>query len=184
MSAVSYNLMNEKGSFKWKDEHQQAFDAIKKSLTKETLLRYFEKGRKTAAFVDFGKKAHKIGDRGGMSAILAQKYQDGWCPIYFASRRLRDVESRWGHTELEARAVKWGAAEKFGEFLVGAPTFQIFTDAKSLVPLFNKASRKAPPRIERQILGMQHLDFTLVYSQIKNNPADFTSRKPLDTESS
>ena len=105
-------------------------------------------------------KTHKIADSGGMSAILAQKYQDGWRPIYFASRRLTDVESRWGQTELEARAVKWGAAEKFGEFPVGAPTFQIFTDAKSLVPLFNKASRKVPPSIERQILGMQHLDFT------------------------
>ena len=36
-----------------------------------------------------------MGDRGGMSAILAQTYQDGWHPIYFASRRLTDVESRW-----------------------------------------------------------------------------------------
>ena len=97
-----------------------------------------------------------MGDRGGMSGILAQKYQDGWRPIYFGSRRLTDAESRWGQKELEARAVKCGAVEKFGKFLVGAPTFQIFTDAKSLVPLFNKVSRKAPPRIERQILGMKH----------------------------
>ena len=184
MSTVLYDLLNEKGSFKWKDEHQQAFDAIKKSLSKETMLRYFEKGRKTAVFLDAGKKAHKIGDRGRMSAILAQKYEDGWHPIYFASRRLTDVQSRWGQTELEARAVKWGAAEKSGEFLVGTPTFQIFTDAKSLVPLFNKVSRKAPPRIERQILGIQHLDFTLVYSPGKNNPADFMSRNPSDAESS
>ena len=57
-----------------------------------------------------------------------------------------------------------------------------FTDAKSSVLLFSKASRKAPPRIERQILGMQHLGFTLVYSSGKNNPADFMSRKPSDTE--
>ena len=39
-------------------------------------------------------------------------------------------------TEPEARTVKWGATEKFDEFLVGAPTFQIFTDAKTLVPFF------------------------------------------------
>ena len=31
MSAILYNLLNEKGSFKWKDEHQQAFHAIKTS---------------------------------------------------------------------------------------------------------------------------------------------------------
>ena len=95
---------------------------------------------------------------------------------------MTDVEPRWGQTELEARAFKWGAAEKVCEFFVGAPTFQIFTDAKSLVTLFNKASRKTPPRIERQILGMQHFDF--VYSPGKTGRADFMSRNPLDTESS
>ena len=31
---------------------------------------------------------------------------------------------------------------------------------------------------------MQHLDFTLVYSPRKNNPADFMSRNLSDTESS
>ena len=97
---------------------------------------------------------------------------------------MTDVDSRWGQTELKARTVKWGEAEKFGEFLVGAPTFQIFTDAKRLAPLFNRASRKASTRIERPILGMQHLDFTLVYSPSKNNPVDLMSRNPSDTESS
>ena len=63
MSTVLYDLLNQKGSFKWKDEHQQASDTIRKSLTKGTLLRYFEKGRKAAVFVDAGKKAHKIGER-------------------------------------------------------------------------------------------------------------------------
>ena len=119
------------------------------SLTTEAMLRYFEKGIKTAAFVDAGNAAHKMDDRGGMSAILAQKYQDGWRLIYFASRRLTDVDTRWGQTERGARAVKWGAAEKFGKFLVVAPIFQIFTDAKSLVRLFKKASRKASSRIKR-----------------------------------
>ena len=65
-----------------------------------------------------------MGDRGGMSCILAQKYQDGWHPMYFASRRLRDVESRWRQTELEARAIKWRTVEKFGKFLVGTSTLQ------------------------------------------------------------
>ena len=46
MSTVLYDLLNEKDSFKWKYEHQQAFDAIRRSLTKETMLRYFEKGKK------------------------------------------------------------------------------------------------------------------------------------------
>ena len=64
------------------------------SLTTETMLRYFEKSIKTAVFVDAGNTAYKMDDRGGMSAILAQKYKDGWRLIYFASPRLTDVESR------------------------------------------------------------------------------------------
>ena len=43
ISAVLNDLVNEKGSFKWKDEHQQVFDAIKKSLRKETMLRILNK---------------------------------------------------------------------------------------------------------------------------------------------
>lgn len=66
----------------------------KKYLTKETMLRYFGKRRKTAVFVDAGKRAHKMCDRDGMSALLAQKCQDGWRTICFASRRLTDVEPR------------------------------------------------------------------------------------------
>ena len=64
------------------------------SLTAETMLSYFEKSIKTAVFVDAGNTAYKMDDRGGMSAILAQKYKDGSRLIYFASRRLTDVESR------------------------------------------------------------------------------------------
>ena len=83
---------------------------------------------------------------------------------------MTDVYSRWGKTELETGAVKWKAGEwKFGEFLVGTPTFQIFADAKNLVLLFNKASRQPSPRIEIEILGMQRLDFTLVYSPGKQS---------------
>ena len=81
MSVVLYDLLNEKDSFKWKHEHRQGFDAI------------FD-NRNNAVFVDAGNTAYKMDDRGGMCAILAQKYKDGWRLIYFASRRLTDVESR------------------------------------------------------------------------------------------
>ena len=64
------------------------------SLTTETMLRYFEKNIKTAVFADAGNTTYKMDDRGGMSAILEQKYKDGWRLIYFASRRLTDVGSR------------------------------------------------------------------------------------------
>ena len=60
----------------------------------------------------------------------------------------------------------------------------IFTDAKSLLPLFNKITTKSPPRIEIQILAMQHLDYEFVYRPGKDNPTDFLSRNPTDSEAS
>ena len=115
-TAILFDLVHKKDPFVWEEVHQKSFEAIKNSISESTMLRYFEKGRETALFVDAGKKAHKTGNRGGMSAILAQKYQDGWRAIHFASRRLTEVETRWDKTELEARAVKaLGERQKYLE---------------------------------------------------------------------
>ena len=53
-----------------------------------------------------------------MNATLTQKYQDGWRPIYFASSRLTDIESRWGQTELEARETQWEQQINLVSFLL------------------------------------------------------------------
>ena len=106
-------------------------------------------------------------DRGGMGAILARKYQDGWRPIYFTSRRWTDVESRWGQTELEVRAVKWGAAEKFGEFFVGAPTFQIFTDARVWFLNLTRQVEKLHPELKGKSLECSIWISLLYIAQVK-----------------
>ena len=47
--------------------------------------------------------------------------------------------------------------------------------------MFNKATAKLPPRIEKWVMGMQDVDFELVYEPGKDeaDPMDYLSRHPL-----
>ena len=73
------------------------------------------------------------------------------------------------------------AKKIFSMYLLGAPKFQIITAHKSVLPLFNKASIKLPPRIEKWVMGMQDVDFEPNYEPGKDDadPLDFLSRHPL-----
>ena len=55
------------------------------------------------------------------------------------------------------------------------------TAHKPLLPLFDKVKAKIPPRIERWIMEMQHMDYELVYEPRKDeaDPLDFLFRHPL-----
>lgn len=116
----------------------------------------------------------------GLSAGLFQETEKGLQPVHFISRTMTEVEKRYSQTEKDALAVHW-AKNRFSIYLVGAPRFKIITARKPLIPLFNKASIKLPPTIEKWVMGMQDVDFELIYQPGKNeaDPLDFLSRHPL-----
>ena len=64
-------------------------------------------------------------------------------------------------------------------YLLGRKHFQLATDHKPLLPLFNNPQSKLPPRIERLIMKMQNLDFTMIHIPGKENVTDYMSRHPL-----
>ena len=64
-------------------------------------------------------------------------------------------------------------------YLLGADHFELATDHKPLLPIFNNPRAKLPPRIERMVMKMQNLDFTAVYIPGKTNATDYISRHPL-----
>ena len=101
----------------------------------------------------------------------------GLQPVHFISKALSDPKTRYSQTEKDALAVTW-AKERFKMYLLGAPRFQIITAHKPLLPLFNKATSKLPPRIEKWVMDMQDVDFELIYEPGKDeaDPLDFLSR--------
>ena len=74
----------------------------------------------------------------GLGAVLLQKHDIGWRPVYYASRSMTPTERRYAQVEKEALASTW-ACEKFSEYLVGL-VFVIETDHKPLVSLLEKKS--------------------------------------------
>ena len=71
------------------------------------------------------------------------------------------------------------ACEKFKVYIL-LGHFEIITDRKPLVHLFNNAQSRMPLRIERWSLRLQEFDFTISHIKGTVNPADFLSRHPFD----
>ena len=164
----------------WDKEHTELFEELKNALMVSTINNTFNTTYETSVWCDASKNSHSHNQRGGFSAVLAQRKDSNseWRPVYFASRRMTDPQSRWGQTELESESIKF-ACEKFKYYLEGIPFVTIYTDCKALISLYNRTDKASiPPRIERAILSIQHLNYFLVYIPGKLNKSDWPSRNP------
>ena len=159
--------------FHWGPEEQRAFEKLKHSITNDDTVAFFHPERPTMVRTEASYNE-------GLSAGLFQRTAKGWQPVHFISRTLTDVERRYSQTEKDALCVKW-AKDRFSIYLMGAPRFTIVTAHKPLIPLFNKATAKLPPRIEKWVMDMQDVDYEMRYEPGKDeaDPMDFLSRHPL-----
>ena len=94
-----------------------------------------------------------------------------------ASRSLIDVERRYGQIERESLAIQHGCLRN--EIYLLGREFEVITDHKPLVSLYNSPRRPGPFRVERMRLNLQGFSFKVVYQPGKLNPADYISRQPL-----
>ena len=159
--------------FKWSKVEAQAFKRLKDSISSEDTMAFFDPKRDMIVRTEASFNE-------GLAAGLFQKTKRGIQPIHFISRTLTDTEKRYSQTEKDALAIKW-AKDRFRMYLLGAPKFKIITAHKPLLPLFNKATAKLPPRIEKWVMDMQDVDYELIYEPGKDeaDPLDFLSRHPL-----
>ena len=94
------------------------------------------------------------------------------------SRTLIDTEKRYSQIEKGALAAEF-TTTRLQMYLPSTPKFQLATDHKPLLPLFNNPTAKLPPHIERLALKMQNLNFEMIHIRCKTNITDFLSRHPL-----
>ena len=110
----------------------------------------------------------------GLGGILAQRQADGsFKPIYYGSRSLTEVESRYSQAEREALAVVWAC--QYFHFYIFDHYVTIFTDHKPLESLLS-AKSSPPPRIQRWILRLQAYNYSIKYIAGSKNAADCLSR--------
>ena len=97
----------------------------------------------------------------GQGAVLFQEQKNGEKrAVAYISKAMSPTEQRYAHIEKEALALTW-ACERFQDFLVGL-NFQIETDHKPLVPLFNgKLLDELPLRVQRFRMRMMRFSFSI-----------------------
>ena len=110
--------------YKPESEYYQSFNAIKKELSTQIVLPYYDPASHTTLKTDSSKK--------GLGAILIQN----GTPIYFASRIISPTECNYQNLEHETLGTIWGM-EEFHYFLYGN-RFTLETDQKPLVSIYQK----------------------------------------------
>ncbi|XP_051973262.1 uncharacterized protein K02A2.6-like [Xyrauchen texanus] len=157
--------------WQWSSEAENAFKRLKKELTSEPGLAYFNINAPTVVISD----ASPV----GLGAVLLQTQENGAKkPVAYASRSLTPTERRYSQIEREALWCVW-AVEHFRAYLWGG-RFTLQTDHRPLIYMLNpEKSKLLPPRIQRLGLRLYPYDYKIEHIAGKDNVADSLSRLPL-----
>ena len=117
-TAPLQKLLKKDSEFIWNPTYQGAFNQIKKSVCKDTRLRYFNVWKPITVQVDASKK--------GLGAALLQE----GCPVAFASKAVTPTEQQYANIEHEMLACVF-RAERFHMYVFGH-AFTIESDHKPL----------------------------------------------------
>jgi transposase InsO family protein len=154
MSAKIVNirtLLESKTEWQWNHEHAKEWTEIKRLLTTEPVLRFFDQNRETKVSTDASK--------GGLGAVLLQKDDGVWQPVAYASRAMTSAETRYAQIEKETLGLVFGC-EQFHMYIYGKKVI-LETDHKPLIAISKKCLSDMPPRIQRFMLRLQKYD--LIY---------------------
>src|SRR5215475_9341355 len=166
-----YKLVNSKGPYDWRDEHQSAFEQIRDMMNNVMTLRRPQKGAALKIQVD----ASDI----GAGAVLLQKTPEEaeWHPVHYYSRLFSDTESRYSTIERECYALIL-ALERFRPYIEGQQIV-VETDHRPLRWLYNIKSTSA--KLQRWALRLQEFQFEIRHLPGRDNVvADCLSRLPIE----
>lgn len=163
-----HSLLKSNTQWSWHPEHDLALDQVKKLLTSDPLLKFFDPNKPVVLQADASQH--------GLGACL---FQEGH-PVTYASRSLTDTETRYAQIEKELLAIVF-ACEKFNQFVYGRH-FVVQSDHKPLESILRKPLSQAASRLLRMLLRLQKYDLTVNYVPGKHlKVADTLSRAYLET---
>ena len=162
-------LLKKESDWRWTEEHQTAFAAVKKSLQEAPVL----------ALPDYDRPFHVVCDASdyAIGCALMQHDADGHERVVsYQSRQLKAAERNYPVHDKELLAMKY-ALVKFRVYLLGEQQFAIYTDHASL-----RTATKSPhlsQRMARWLSFFAEYNFVVFYKPGKTNIlADALSRRP------
>ena len=156
-----------KKKLKWTDEHQQAFNNMKKTIARETIL----------AYPDFSKPfdVHTDASDRQLGAVISQ----GGKPLAFYSRKLNSAQRNYTTTERELLSIV-ETLKEFRNILLGQK-IKVYTDHKNLV---HETTLMSSQRVMRWRLLLEEYGPDIVYIKGTDNIiADALSRIPIKGDS-
>ncbi|GFN74465.1 Pol polyprotein [Plakobranchus ocellatus] len=141
----------------WTPECQESWDAIKKCLTSESILKVPDPSKPFVVQTDASNKA--------ITGTLLLQLEGTLHPCFYASRILKDRERNYAIIELEILAIIF-ALDKFSKYLLMKP-FLIQTDHAPLSFLKENKSKNA--RLTRWALAIQQYSFSAQHIKGSNN---------------
>lgn len=160
-------LVRKNVAFSWGQDQQDAFGELKKQLTMAPILAHPDRTMIQVLTTDASGR--------GLGAILSQyplEDKENETVISYASRTLKDTETRYAATHLEAAGVVWGV-EHYRHFLAGR-RFVLRTDHSALRYIFKKENPGA--KVARWATYLLEYDFEIEYLKGELNAADSLSR--------
>ena len=136
----------------WQPQHDKAVEIIKKLVTDNPVLRYYD----TTEEVTIQCDACEI----GLGAVLLQKGQ----PVAFASRTLTATERRYAVIEKECLAIVF-ATQYFNQYIHGRDCVNVRSDHKPPEIIFRKPLLSAPQRLQRMLLRLQKYNLNVTYQK-------------------
>ena len=167
-------LLKTKNAFMWLADHTVAFNKVKALLCDPHSLGMFDPKAPTSLETD--------ASRHGLGFILSQDHNGTKKWIQAGSRFLADCETRYAMCELEALAIFW-AIKKCHIFLAGLPYFDVITDHRPLIPMFNSQPLNAIEnvRVQNYRSKLTRYHFLLQWKKGADHSApDALSRSPID----
>ena len=132
----------------WGEKEQAAFDEIKRRLSSDPILKYYDVTKPVTVSVDASMR--------GLGAAIIQEN----AVVAYASRSLSETEQRYAQIEKEALAVVFGCV-KFHKMIYGK-SITIESDHKPLETILHKPMHALPMRIQRMMLKLQPYSFKIV----------------------
>ena len=160
-------MLKQEAVYAWDEMANASFQKIKDLIAKSAAqpLRYYDQMKPVTLQVDASQRE--------LGACLLQEGQ----PIAFASKSLKDTETRYANTERELLAIVF-ACQQFNTYVLGRP-FTVESDHKPLEMIHHKSLASAPPRLQHMVLQLQQYDVTIIYKPGKEMLlADALSRCP------
>nr|GFB31619.1 reverse transcriptase domain-containing protein [Tanacetum cinerariifolium] len=159
------HLLEKNTPFVFSEDRIQAFQTLKKKLTKAPIL--------IAPNWDLPFELMCDASNFAIGAVLEKRHEKHFKPIHYASKTMNDAKTNYTTTEKEMLAVVY-AFEKFWSYLIMNKSI-VHTDHSALKYLFAKKDAKA--RLIWWVLLLQEFDFKVLDTKGADNLAvDHLSR--------